>query len=236
MENQERPKEAMVSYQSHAGDAITLSSGIVKAYLVSGNRDLVSSAEVNMFLRLCQYQRLNPFLKEAYLIKYDSKTPASMVVGKEAFMKRAEKHEDYNGQEAGIVVVTADGKVETRIGTLYIKDSETLVGGWAKVYRKNYARPIEMTVSLSEYNTGMSKWKSAPATMIRKVALMQALREAFPTALGALYEREEQGVEGDNPIGDIVIEPPQEVPTVDQETGEVIDGAESGDLPWDKPE
>lgn len=43
-----------------------------------------------MFINLCKYAGLNPWLKEAYCIKYGNE-PATMVVGKEAFMKRAEK-------------------------------------------------------------------------------------------------------------------------------------------------
>lgn len=37
------------------------------------------------------------------------------------------------------------------------------------------------------------QWSGKPATMIRKVALVQALREAFPARLGALYTAEERG-------------------------------------------
>ena len=36
-----------------------------------------------------------------------------------------------------------------------------------------------------------SQWKSKPATMIRKVAVVQALREAFPEDFGGLYSEEE---------------------------------------------
>ena len=37
-----------------------------------------------------------------------------------------------------------------------------------------------------------------PATMIRKTAMVQALREAFPETLGGLYIAEEQGVDETN--------------------------------------
>ncbi len=40
----------------------------------------------------------------------------------------------------------------------------------------------------------MSNWAAKPGTMIRKVALVQALREAFPEDLQALYDAEEMGV------------------------------------------
>ena len=40
-----------------------------------------------------------------------------------------------------------------------------------------------------------SQWSKKPATMIRKVALVQALRETFPSAFGGMYAAEEQGTE-----------------------------------------
>jgi hypothetical protein len=44
---------------------------------------------------------------------------------------------------------------------------------------------------MTEYNTGKSSWAKIPATMIRKVALVQALREAFPSDLGGCYDSAE---------------------------------------------
>lgn len=51
------------------------------------------------------------------------------------------------------------------------------------------------SVSLKEYNTGKASWLKMPATMIRKVAIVQALREAFPSELGGMYDSSEMGVE-----------------------------------------
>jgi hypothetical protein len=41
----------------------------------------------------------------------------------------------------------------------------------------------------------MSNWKSMPATMIRKVPLVQSLREAFPDEFGGMYSPEEMPVD-----------------------------------------
>jgi hypothetical protein len=46
-------------------------------------------------------------------------------------------------------------------------------------------------VSISEYSSGKSTWSAKPATMIRKVAIAQAFREAYPLNLGCLYTPEE---------------------------------------------
>ena len=70
---------------------------------------------------------------------------------------------------------------------------DTLVGGWARVYRKNFKVPLEIQVSLEEYNKKQSTWNSMPATMIRKTALVNALREAFPEDLGNMYTEDDGG-------------------------------------------
>ena len=170
---------------------------MVKSYLVSGNADRVTDQEIVMFINLCRFNGLNPWLREAYCIKYGN-SPATMVVGKETFQKRADADPNYNGEQAGVIVLTGDGQLERREGCLVL-DGETLVGGWAKVYRKDRAYPSTAEVSLNEYLGRKSdgsvngQWSGKPATMIRKVALVQALREAFPARLGAMYAAEERG-------------------------------------------
>lgn len=65
------------------------------------------------------------------------------------------------------------------------------MGGWARVYDKRRSHPTVTTVALDEYDTGKSLWRSKPATMIRKVALVQALRETYPAQFGGVYDRDE---------------------------------------------
>lgn len=210
------------------GQTVKLSPAIIRNYLVNGNGN-VSDQEVVMFLNLCKFNRLNPFLREAHLIKYGS-SPATMVVGKDAITKRAMRNPNYEGQQAGVVVLKEDGELENRIGTIHL-DNESLVGGWACVYVKGYKHPIEITVQFDEYvqmkdGKATSNWKAKPGTMIRKVALTQALREAFPEDLGSMYAPEEMGVPDSildvTPVSD---EPPVHV---DESTGEVIEHQPGG--------
>ena len=76
----------VVEYEC-GGQLVKLSPNIIRNYLVNGNGN-VTDQEVAMFLNLCKFQKLNPFLREAYLIKYGSQ-PATIVTGKEAITKRA---------------------------------------------------------------------------------------------------------------------------------------------------
>lgn len=179
------------------GEEVKLSSTMVRRYLVSGDAQNVTDQEVMMFLTLCKYQHLNPFLREAYLVKYGN-SPATIVTGKDTFTKRAERNPNYLGKQAGIIVYNPEtGAVENREGTFHLPN-EQIVGGWAKVFIKD-KEPEYNTVSFDEY-AGRKKdgslntqWASKPATMIRKVALVQALREAFPNDFGAMYSPEEMG-------------------------------------------
>ena len=184
--------ELKCTYKSGDSD-VTLSPGTVKKYLVSGRTELVSAQEVVMFINLCKYQQLNPFLREAYLIKYSESDPAQMVIGKSAFEARADRNESYQGYKAGIVVLKPGDVIEYRQGTLVLPN-EQLVGGWCDVYVSKYKEPVHASVSLAEYNTGKSIWKTKPGTMIRKVAKAQALREAFPNAFNGMYTAAEMGV------------------------------------------
>ena len=176
---------------------VKLSPETVRMYLVNGN-GAVTGQEIQMFIALCKYQKLNPFLREAYLIKYGNQ-PATMVVGKDTFIRRAAVIEDCDGYEAGVVVRTEAG-VEYREGALVLSD-EKLVGGWATVYRKSRQRPTKITLGFDEYvgrkNDGEvnQQWRVKPGTMIRKVALVQALREAFPSDYMGMYSPEERNVD-----------------------------------------
>lgn len=201
----QKQESKIVEYESN-GQKVKLSPTIIRNYLVNGTGN-VSDQEVVMFLNLCRYQKLNPFLREAYLIKFGSQ-PATLVTGKDAILKRAYRNENYAGNVAGIIVVTEDGEIERRTGTFKLKDEE-LVGGWAKVFIKGYEQPIENEVSLDEYigktrdGEINSQWQKKPATMIRKVALVQALREAFPEELQAMYDSAEMNLDIELPTNEI---------------------------------
>jgi len=149
-----------------------------------------TNQEVQLFLALCATQRLNPWTKEAYLVKYGN-GPASIITSRAAIQKRADSNPEYEGVEVGVVVLTAQGTIDHRPGEAYYKAlNEQLLGGWAKAYRKG-RKPYYSEVPLSEYNTGKSNWAKMPGTMIVKVAEMHALRGAFPQEFQGMYSSEE---------------------------------------------
>ena len=199
------------------GQHFTVSFGEVRSFICPQATD----TECKIFLETCKQYKLNPFTKEAYLIHYDNKnddTASTIVLGKNCYLQMAELHQAYDGFEAGVIVLTADGQLLNREGSIVYDgdDGETLLGGWAKVYRKDRTRASYEEVKLSEYDTGKSLWNGKKATMIRKVALVHALREAFPSTFGALYDESEVRVDAESTAREV---PPEELPVLNSFAG-----------------
>jgi len=207
-------------------EEVKLSLDDIKNTLTNGNGQ-ITNKEAMMFLTLCKYQHLNPFIREAYLIKYGN-SPATMVVGKDVLLKRAMRADKFKGLSAGVIVINDKGELIEREGTFVLKN-EQLVGGWCKVWLKDYEVPFYTSVSMDEYSTGKSNWQTKPATMIRKVALAQALREAFPEEMSALYDASEmdktvmETTEHEIVLDETPVEMPSESPVIAPEDAKVIE-------------
>ena len=181
------------------GEQIKLTPSIVQQYIV-GDSGTITMQEFKFFTELCKVRKLNPFLKEAYCIKFGN-NPAQIVVGKDAVLKRAILNPDFDGMESGVIVqVVETGEIVERKGTFYIREQEKLVGGWAQVFRKNWQHPTYCSVAFDEVAQRKSggalntNWANKGATMVEKVAKVRALRETFIEDLGGMYEAEEMGV------------------------------------------
>lgn len=200
MSNTKETKQELTVVYEADGETITLTPYIVQNYIV-GTDAKITLPEFKFFTSLCKARGLNPFLKEAYCIKY-GKNPAQIVVGKDAVLKRAIKNPNYDGMESGVIVqVKETGEITERKGTFYLRDIENLVGGWAKVFRKDWQHPTYCSVAFDEVAQKKSdgslnaNWSGKGATMVEKVAKVRALRETFVEELGGMYEAEEMGVD-----------------------------------------
>jgi phage recombination protein Bet len=151
--------------------------------------------EAAFFLEICLRRGLNPFAGDAYLVKYGGQNPKAMtIVSKESFFKKAEVNPQYDGIESGLILAV-DDKIEEREGAFYLKAKETILGGWAKVYRKDRKVPSIAKVSFDEFRGKSPFWVDKPAIMIKKVAEVHALRQAFSNDLGGLYEGAEMDID-----------------------------------------
>lgn len=217
-----------ITYSDMAGNKVDLSISSIKQYICPSAN--ISDSEAYMFLTLCQFNGLNPFLRDAYCIKYGS-DPAAMIVSKAALMKRAQKNPKYKGIKSGVIVLNQNRDVIERNGEFYLPDEE-LVAAWAKVFVDGYVEPVYTSVNLREYiktkdGKPTGKWRDSPATMLVKVAEAHALREAFPADLGGLYNAEEMGYEEVEATAAPIIPNTTDVQDItsytDMTTGEVIE-------------
>jgi phage recombination protein Bet len=154
--------------------------------------------QAGLFLEFCKGHHLNPFMGEAYLIIRGGKPTIQIGIG--AILKKASRHPAYDGYESGIIVDTKDGGVEEREGTFFITATETLLGGWAIVHRKDQSRPRPSKLRLEERiqkkdGKPSSTWASMPGGQIEKCAIAEAHRRAFPDVIGPLFDQPEVRVE-----------------------------------------
>lgn len=186
---------ALVKYEDAEGREVVLTRDDIINTISSNPR--ITDKEIKLFIELARAQKLNPFTKEIFITKYGD-YPATFIVGKDVFTKRAQSNPLFKGMQAGVIVQRQNG-VENREGSAVFGD-EMLLGGWCKVYVQGYDVPIYDSVSFNEYaarksdGTLNAMWASKPATMIRKVAIVHALREAFPSDFQGLYDQSEMGL------------------------------------------
>jgi len=146
------------------------------AYLKAIRADGASENEVTHMLYLAEQHKLDPLLKEIYLLPFKNKK------GKQEFLpyvsyaglvKCAHKSGYFDGIEEELVF-SPDGKI---------------LGAKARVWTKGSDHPCSAMCMMSEYNKGYSVWASMPGAMIMKCAKARALRDAFN--LEGLYIEEE---------------------------------------------
>lgn len=233
MSNEQKKQELAVVYDID-GEQIRLTPSIVQQYIVGDGNGKITLPEFKFFTELCKVRKLNPFLKEAYCIKFGS-NPAQIVVGKDAVLKRAVLNPSFDGIESGVIVQNLEtGAIIERPGTFYLKESEKLVGGWAKVYRKDWKYPTYCSVAFDEVAQKKSSgalntnWANKGGTMVEKVAKVRALRETFVEDLGGMYEADEMpsAVRADDNF-------PVEPEIIPQEEPEIVQQAEPTEEPID---
>lgn len=192
MENQnpiqEPKKETRFFITTATGENLKLDKATVIKYIAGGQP--ISDQEFIMFYQLCKTYQVNPFIKEAYLVKYNN-SPATIIVDYKVLQKIAENNPHYRGMKHGIIAVNENGEEIRRVGA-YILPGEKIVGGWCDVYRDDNQEPTSVVASFAEFGQKNKVWNEKPCFMIVKVAKAQALREAFPNAIQAnVYTKDE---------------------------------------------
>lgn len=225
----QKPVEDKPVKFSVAGKDVELSVALTQMYFCPK----ASQAEAYVFNQWCAHVGLDPWKKQAYLVKYGD-DPAQHLTAINALLSRAYNHPKFQGLEAGVIVKLPDKSTVDRVGEIYFpEDGEQIVGGWCKIHVKDYVVPMEERVDFKQrcqYNKDgnpIAKWKTSPGLMIRKCAQAAAIREAFPEDTQGMYVAEEMGMEetGDStPIQrDQQEYQDADFVPVDESTGEVLD-------------
>ena len=184
-------KQGDCKFMSDHNAEIKLDFKIVRMIASTSKGATISDTECLMFIRTCEIYKLDPLLKEIYLIKYDMSKPAQIVIAADVFLRIADSHPDYYGYETGWIVEVA-GKGRACLKPFCpIEPNQTIIGSWCKVSRGDRSTPVYETL-IREVNKGQSTWVSMPQTMTVKCNVAQALRKAFPNLLGTIYSADER--------------------------------------------
>ena len=128
----------------------------------------VDDEQAKKFIHIAKSFGLNPFKREIYAIPYGKNW--NIIVGYEVYIKRAER----SGKLAGWRAWTEGSKED---GTLK---------GCVEIKRKDWGESFYHEVYFDEYNQDNAMWKKKPRTMIKKVAIAQGFRLAFPDELAGM--------------------------------------------------
>lgn len=175
-----------------AGQDVRLSYQVVRDYLVKSGGKV--STQIWFSSSICKFNQLNPFLGVLPCqVRHNARDNVAVV--KEALLKRADACENYEGIEAGIIVIRDSGSLNWRVVSLPTT-TNWLADGQSLSFR--YRRyPTVAKVRLDEYDKKQSVLeRKAINTMISKVAKVQALREAFPGAIGRDVHRRRKRHQG----------------------------------------
>jgi phage recombination protein Bet len=192
----EEKEKGIVKYQARDGQEISLGFEIVRTYLVAGKKELVTPQELMFFMGICKSRGLNPFKRDAYLIKY-SEDPAAIVTSIDFYRSRARAQKDCQGWKSGIVIDHGQKNLEYREGALLL-ENEKLVGGWFEAKPAGWEMVLKHSVSLKPYvkktrdGNVTQFWKEDnQPSQIMKVAESQGLRRAWPDEFQQMYTEEE---------------------------------------------
>jgi hypothetical protein len=131
----------------------------VKKYIAPNATD----KELFMFMGIAKSFGLNPLKREIHFVKYGN-AAASIIVGYEIYLKRAERTGKLDGWKC------------------WIEGDKAVI----EIKRKDQSIPIKWEVDRKEFDKQQSTWKAMPNFMLKKVAIAQGFRLAFPDELGGL--------------------------------------------------
>lgn len=164
--------------------------------------------EFGLLMGICKAHKLNPFIREVHFVKYGS-APASIITGYEVYLKRAERTGLLDGWRC------------------WIEKDEIGEKAVIEIKRKDQSTPIRWEVYRKEFDKQQSTWKAMPTFMLKKVAIAQGFRLAFPVEVGGLPYIPEEMPESKGGGTSEALPPPPEA--------EIVEAAVSPEPPVSAP-
>ena len=164
-QNQIRPTQQVAVQEAKPVQVPVISEETIEKFLSASQSKLLPE-EKTMFSHIARALNLNPFLRQIYVIAYNTQQgrKLSIVVSYMEYIKRALRTGLVNGWHAE---------------PLYDKDGK-LDGSKILILRKDWATPFEWTVRFSEFDKKNAIWNQQPSFQITKVAISQGFRLCFP--------------------------------------------------------
>ncbi|NPA54581.1 MAG: hypothetical protein GXO21_07950 [Aquificae bacterium] len=157
------------------GNGLTTKEIVAQLRLLFPHLKNVADVELMKAVAVAKHLGLNPLKKEVHFVPFNGSV--QLIVGYTEYIKRAER----SGKLDGWLVKT--GKDE--------------FGRYAEViiWRKDWSKEFSWKVYEQEVRQNSPTWKKMPLFMLRKVAIAQAFRLAFPEETAELpYEETEMGI------------------------------------------
>lgn len=150
--------------------------------------------QMYIFIKYCYMLKLNPLLKQIHCVTYknrDGSTTMTPIISYSEYIKRAEKHPNYQLPEIKTIDRDENGKL-LPLDQVYII---------ARVQRKGDTTSLEKVFYMSEWNKKTGEWLTKPKHMLYVRALKNILSIAYPNEIAefelaeAAYEAESNEAE-----------------------------------------
>lgn len=162
---------------SETSIAVTLVSQVtaddIRKFIV-GSKTLASvpKQQIDIAIEVARAYNLNPYKREVHFTPYNGEI--KIIVGYEVYLKRAEATHKLNGWKVEIMGMGADMRAVVTI------------------YRKDWQHPFLHEAYKVEVAQNSPTWTKMPRFMLKKVAIGQAFRLAFPEEMGGMPYLEEE--------------------------------------------
>ena len=164
-QNQIRPTQQVGIQEAKPVQVPVISEETIEKFLSASQSKLLPE-EKTMFSHIARALNLNPFLRQIYVIAYNTQQgrKLSIVVSYMEYIKRALRTGLVDGWHAE-PVYDENGKLD---------------GSKITIFRKDWSTQFDWTVRFSEFDKKNSIWQQQPSFQITKVAISQGFRLCFP--------------------------------------------------------